>query len=187
MPFGHDGHAEPAFPFGPVRPPGSVLNEPEEGMTDDAIDPYGRVRTAALRLRGAGRPLAADVHWPRRTPAPLLVVFGVAADLAAALCPAAGFVVLAVTPGGLADARTAVEWAAEHAGELHATAPTVLAAGGAGVPFARQVKANADRRGWPPLLGVVEIAPDLRAVSKSAALVRRIHEEPDQDTRRSTR
>jgi hypothetical protein len=155
-----------------------------DDRTNDSAPPP---RRATLRLRGTGEAVDAAVHWPGQRPAPLLVVLGVAPDVAAALCEASGCVVLVLEADRLGPARAALEWAVEHAAELDAATPAIVAASGRGVVIAHQLKTSADDRGWPALLGVVEISSDdPPAVSKSAAAVRLLNEGPLPTARRST-
>lgn len=97
-------------------------------------------RTADVQLRGG---IHARVYWPPRTRArpPLLVLFG-----AGYAVP--GAVVLATCPDDVEQAMATVEWAADHAAELDATATPLLVGGDAELSAA--VCARARAQGWPP-------------------------------------
>jgi acetyl esterase/lipase len=106
-------------------------------------------RVADVRLRG----LLARAYWPRPTAsAPALVIFPYPAEQDAdaacrRLCSATGVVVLAVAHKGLADAMTALEWAASHARDLDADPDQLFVTGDLADAVARQAREN----GWPPV------------------------------------
>jgi acetyl esterase/lipase len=106
-------------------------------------------RVADVRLRG----LVARAYWPRPVVTrPALVIFlhpaGQSEDAECRrLCRTAGVVVLAVAHTGLADAVTALEWAANHAHDLDADPDQLFITGDLAVAAARQAAQN----GWPPV------------------------------------
>ena len=125
-------------------------------------------RVADLQLRGRAGPLRTRVHWPPATGGPvvrpLLVALPAAgADaLWAAVSELTGVVVLAVSDtrvtrmadaAALAEASTAVQWAADHADELHADPGRLLVGGeGTGAWLAAAVALEARDDGWPSLV-----------------------------------
>jgi hypothetical protein len=122
--------------------------------------------TARLALRGATGRLWSDLHQPggpSRTP--LLVFFPdvLRPVVDPAALSRAGLTVLVPRPGGIADAVTVVEWAAEHAAELDAD-PARLLVGGerSGAALATAVFRHARHQGWPPLQLFVLPAPPNR-------------------------
>ncbi|HZE49068.1 MAG TPA: hypothetical protein VE074_05855 [Jatrophihabitantaceae bacterium] len=98
-------------------------------------------RTADVQLRGG---VHGRVYWPApgAGPAPLLVLF-------AAGYPLPGVVVLATCPDTDEQAVATVEWAADHASELDATATPLLIGGDPELVAA--VLARAHDRGWPAI------------------------------------
>jgi hypothetical protein len=85
------------------------------------------------------------------------------------LCATTGVVVLAVLrrrgPGvgidPLRDASAAVDWSADHAGELGADGGRLVVAGwAAGAALAAAVARQAAERGWPEIVRQVLIGPD---------------------------
>jgi len=98
-------------------------------------------RTADVQLRGG---VHGRVYWPApgAGPAPLLVLF-------AAGYPLPGVVVLATCPDTDEQAVATVEWAADHASELDATATPLLIGGDPELVAA--VLARAHDRGWPTI------------------------------------
>ena len=120
-----------------------------------------RHRIADLQLRGNTSALPVRVYWPGQAtsqPVPLLVfcIVGAGAgaqaeELCRSLSQEAGLLVLAVPcPAGAQDAKTVLEWAAEHAAELGADPGRLLVAGqGAGGAVATAVVAAARAAGWP--------------------------------------
>ena len=98
-------------------------------------------RTADVQLRGG---VHGRVYWPApgADPAPLLVLF-------AAGYPLPGVVVLATCPDTEEQAMATVEWAADHASELDATATPLLIGGDP--ELAGAVLARAGEQGWPPV------------------------------------
>ena len=136
-------------------------------LPDARPEPHGP-RVADLQLRGHTGPLRTRVHWPPAPGAPVvrpLLVVLAAADPEvpwAAVSALAGVIVLAVgdapvagasDAAALAEAETAVHWAADHADELHAD-PTLLLLGGegAGAWRAAEVALAARDDGWPSLV-----------------------------------
>ncbi|MGH3240680.1 MAG: alpha/beta hydrolase [Spirillospora sp.] len=121
---------------------------------------------AALRLRGRASPHPARVHWPRpafQGDAPLLVLFTDGErDPGRVLSVRVGVVVVSV-PGGLDDLRdavAAVEWVAEHGGELGGDPGRLLVGGHrAGGGPASAVALHARDEGWPPLVRQILIFP----------------------------
>jgi len=104
---------------------------------------------AELQLRGRAGTLQGRVCWPGRAPAGLLVFCAPDTGWRQELSAATGLVVLSVT-GGLDEAATAAEWAAEHTASLDADPAKLLIGGsGAGGPLAAAVALAAVRDGWP--------------------------------------
>lgn len=138
--------------------------------TDEAT--LGRVLTAALTLRFAGRRLGGRVYWPREDAAdggsPLVFVPapGGGSDsesLCHLMCSAACAVVLAITstqPLGVEEEIAALGWAAEHAPQLGAHPERLIVAGqgGAGEDAAR-LALRARDNGWPQLRRQVVLYP----------------------------
>jgi hypothetical protein len=129
------------------------------------------------------------VYWPaggvdigadtgaRRSPALIVLLPEGVADADAAradalshgLCAITGVVVLAllrrrgrgVEHDALRDASSAVDWSADHAGELGADAGRLVVAGwAAGAALAAAVAWHAVERGWPEIVRQVLIGPD---------------------------
>jgi hypothetical protein len=98
-------------------------------------------RVADVQLRGG---VHARVYWPEptRTPPALLVLF-------AAGYSEPGLVVLATCPDTVAQAVATAEWAADHPGELDATAAPLLVGGDP--ELANAVVEHAREHGWPPV------------------------------------
>jgi acetyl esterase/lipase len=123
-----------------------------------------RHRIADLQLRGSTSPLPVRVYWPGQAasqPVPVLVFCIVGAGVGAqaeqtcrSLSEDAGLLVLAVSClAGARDGMTALEWAAEHAGELGADPGRLLVAGqGAGGAVATAVAAQARAARWPEVM-----------------------------------
>ena len=121
---------------------------------------------------GPRRAVAARVHWPPTTGGPvvrplLVVLPATGADaLWATVSALTGVVVLAVSDtrvtrvadeAALAEATTALQWAADHADELHADPGRLLVGGeGPGAWLAAAVALEARDDGWP---SVVESGP----------------------------
>lgn len=104
---------------------------------------------AELQLRGRAGTLQGRVCWPGRPPAGLLVFCAPDTGWRGELSAATGLVVLSVT-GGLDEAMTAADWAAEHASSLDADPAGLLIGGsGAGGPLAAAVAREAAASGWP--------------------------------------
>ncbi len=152
-------------------------------------------RVADLQLRGRAGPLRTRVHWPPTTGEPvvrpLLVTLPAAgADaLWATVSERTGVVVLAVSDtrvarvaddAALAEATTAVQWAADHADELHADPERLLVGGeGTGAWLAAAVALEARDDGWPSVVrqllvvtttsdtaaGAARLVPQLRGPS----------------------
>ena len=148
-------------------------------------------RVADLQLRGRAGPLRTRVHWPPATGGPvvrpLLVVLAPTSTDAwwATVAAQTGVVVLAVSDtrvtrvadeAALAEATTAVQWAADHAHELHADPGRLLVGGeGRGAWLAAAVTLEARDEGWPSVvrqLLVVTTTSD--TVAGAAGLVRRL-------------
>ncbi len=167
------------------RRPGRVAN-PDAGPNPGAGPAFVVHRVAEMHLRGVAGPLRARVYWPApATPgatAPALLVFFHAggfvpgsvrsADaLCRGLCARTGVVVLSASyrptpgnpyPAAFHDAATAMEWAADHAGELDADPGRLLVAGeGAGGNLAAAVALRARDHRWPALTRQVLIYPNL--------------------------
>lgn len=126
---------------------------------------------AELQLRGRAGTLQGRVCWPGRAPAGLLVFCAADAGWSTGLSAATGLVVLSVT-GGLDEAVTAAEWAAEHAASLDAD-PAVLLIGGSGPggPLAAAAAREAAGNGWPAFRRQVLIcAHPVRPVPSAASL-----------------
>jgi acetyl esterase/lipase len=143
----------------------------------------GRAAPLATRVYWPA-PCPADGHrlTPPRLPAlPALLVLlpgvGAAGDrdrldaLARGLCTAGGLVVLALLPAtdagagdeatALRDARTTLDWAADHAAELGADGDRLVVAGWAsGAVRAAVVAQHACDDGWPPIARQVLICPE---------------------------
>jgi acetyl esterase len=135
-------------------------------------------RNAKLRLRD----VRAHVSWPETThpgkTAALLVLLPDsgpenAEALCRELCSRAGVVVLLACvrlapdredPTALRDATTALEWAADHAGELYADPERLLIGGvGTGAAIAAALALNARDQRWPAIARQVLIRPDFAA------------------------
>ena len=149
-------------------------------------------RVADLQLRGRAGPLRTRVHWPPATggPAvrPLLVMLTAtgADDLWATVSAKAGVVVLAVSDtrvtrvadeAALAEATTALQWAADHADELHADPGRLVVGGeGTGAWLAAAVALEARDDGWPSvvrqLLMVTTTSDTAAAAARSVPQVR---------------
>ena len=134
-------------------------------------------RTAELQLRGGAGPLRARVTWPdltdaRRAPA-LIVLLAQgnparAEALTRALSEHAAVVVLLLNHGTAADGLSAVEWAADHAGELDADPARLVVAGEhAGGARAAALALYARDNRWPVIGRQVLIHPhfDVRPAS----------------------
>lgn len=119
-------------------------------------------REANLRLRG----VRARVRWPDAGDRPGLVVLVADAEHVAEACTRAGAVVLAASCATLRDAAAALEWAADHAGELGADPRRLAVAGG---EVAAALAVHARDQGWPPLARQVLIGPDLDGPAGSLA------------------
>ena len=125
-------------------------------------------RVAELQLRGRAGPLRTRVHWPPGTGGPvvrplLVVLPTTGADVWWATVSArSGVVVLAVTDTrvtrmadelALAEATTALQWAADHADELHADPARLLVGGeGTGAWLAAAMALEARDDGWPSVV-----------------------------------
>ena len=169
MPFLHDGVARSVFP---IRPSASRLGHV---MTTQ--------RVADLRLRSSTGPTRTQVWWPlleEPGDADGLLLFLVDARLGEdavswlrELATLARLVIVAApcaTDGvcwSLPDATTALEWAADHAGELEADPARLLIGGnGFGAELATAVAAHAAANGWPLLerrILVLDDPPDRAA------------------------
>jgi acetyl esterase len=149
-------------------------------------------RVADLRLRGPAGPARTRVWWPvTDDPGPadgLLLFF---ADVRPGaedptewlreLASRARIVVVAApcSPDGEgavcatdADAITALEWAAEHAGELEADAARLFVGGsGHGAGLAARVVTRAGARGWPEVAQLIMLGVEPPAVVAPAAAV----------------
>jgi acetyl esterase/lipase len=128
-------------------------------------------RVADLQLRGRAGPLRTRVHWPPTTGAsvvrPLLVALPAAGTdaLWATVSERTGVVVVAVSDprvsraadqSALAEATIALQWAADHADELHADPERLLVGGeGTGAQLAAAVALEARDDGWPSVIGQV--------------------------------
>lgn len=117
------------------------------------------VRVAELRLRGRDGPLRARAYWPSGGVGALLVLFPAGdPDTLGEVCTSLGVVVLAPASRLVADAVTALEWAADHAGELGADPDRLLVAGeGTGADLATAAARHAAERGWPVVARLVLI------------------------------
>ncbi|WP_169812616.1 alpha/beta hydrolase [Nocardia acidivorans] len=130
-----------------------------------------RGRVAELRLRAAVVGRRARIYWPGPTgpPRPLLMLFDIGnisgtadfEELCRNLSATGDFIVFAVRydlrPEQRwaieADAVRTLEWAADHAAELHADSDRLLIGGrGAGSALATAVRRLAYQQGWPPIL-----------------------------------
>jgi len=178
MPISHDGHAGSDFPFSPTLRDDACMVAPTCTPAPDDLR-VGRV--AQLTLRGASAPLPARVTWPSAArPAdapPLLLCFPDAGDrdghLARALCAAAGMVALEVmlptpprepSPAAFHDAVAALEWAADHGGELDADPGRLVVAGErAGGAVAAAMALHARDNWWPAVERQLLLLPDLDA------------------------
>ena len=125
-------------------------------------------RVADLQLRGRAGPLRTRVHWPPTTGEPvvrplLVVLPATGADaLWTTVSALTGVVVLAVSDtrvtrmadeAALAEATTALQWAADHADELHADPGRLLIGGeGRGAWLAAAVALEARDDGWPSVV-----------------------------------
>jgi hypothetical protein len=132
-------------------------------------------RDAELRLRATAGPLQTHVWWPHSPPRDsttgLLMFFvdeTVSVPWLRELSSRAALVVVAVpcavlgAGDRLANAMTAVEWAAEHARELEADpARLVVGGSGAGAALAAAAALNAQAEGWPPIARLLLIEPDV--------------------------
>ncbi len=108
---------------------------------------------AQLRLRSA----SADLIWPPGEAAGVTVLLDGDARLAGSLAGALGTVVLRVPAG---EGAAALEWAADHAGELGGGSLILAGAGGAAdaaLALARQARDD----GWPALTRLVLVDPRL--------------------------
>ena len=159
-----------------------------------------------MRLRGPAGPLAARIYWPERRSGgvPALLVFfhasgfvagslDTAEALCRALCSRTGVVVLSVTyrttpphpyPAAFRDATAAVDWVADHAGELAADPARLLVAGeGAGGNLAAAVALHARDHGWPSPTRQVLIYPSLDARQDAPSYVEHAHASPNNAAR----
>ena len=117
-------------------------------------------RIADLQLRGSTSPLPVRVYWPsqqapQRVPLLVFCVVGAGAEASCrGLSEGLGLLVLAVSClAGAQNGMTALEWAAEHAGELGAYPGRLLVAGqGAGSAVAAAVASQARAAGWPAVM-----------------------------------
>jgi alpha/beta hydrolase fold len=162
MSFVHDRDKRSAFPFR-----ASALED--HRMSSNA---WVLSQDAELHLRGGVR---ARVTWPPATAAdrpPLLVLVPgrgeqADADLCRELAIRIPAVVLAAAPGTFGAAREALEWGADHAGELGADADQIVLAGDhRGATEVAALARHARDRGWPAIAHVVLIDP--RAVLTTA-------------------
>ncbi|MEV6283465.1 hypothetical protein [Kribbella sp. NPDC051770] len=132
-------------------------------------------RSAAVQLRGTTGPIWARIYWPARGGArtPPLLVFFPGSDSTEPdqecreLCRRGGLVILAGPTApepvqALADARTIVGWAADHAAELEADPARLLISGrGDGLALAVEVSRIAVQEGWPELLLLTDLITTL--------------------------
>jgi alpha/beta hydrolase fold len=154
MRFVHDRDKRLAFPFKGLA------------FEDAGMPPITSILSqhADLHLR---RGVDVQVMWPPatpETPALLVVLPGESADAAIwhELCVRIPAVVLAVPTTRIDHAREALEWGADHAGELGADPRRLLLAadhGGAGLIAA--LARHARDRGWPRIARHVLIDPEL--------------------------
>lgn len=126
--------------------------------TRDAVPAVHRV--ADMQLRGSDGLVPARVYWPAPADVrpPLLVSFGSSEETLQALCMAAGVVVLAAShrsdSAGGPDGSAALDWAADHAGELDADPGCLFVCGeGAGANLVSAAVLRARDHGWPPITG----------------------------------
>jgi hypothetical protein len=118
-------------------------------------------READLSLRAPGRFVRPRISWPRgdRDDYPIAVVLSEGEwdrALAEALC-ADGFVVLSLRTSAIDFATIALEWAADHAGELGADPGRLLVVGGR---VAAEVALEARDHGWPEVSRQLLVGPD---------------------------
>lgn len=123
-------------------------------------------RFANLTLRGADGRLRVRVRWPAAGDRPGLVVLVADAERVAEIFTRAGAIVLVASCVTLGDAAAALEWAADHAGELGADPRWLMVAGGA---VAAALALHARDQGWPSLARQVLIGPDLAGAASSLA------------------
>jgi hypothetical protein len=123
-------------------------------------------QSADLRLRGS---LRARVTWPPATstgPSPLLLLLAEAGEseaLSCELCVGMPAVVLTVSGAGFDQAVEALEWGADHAGELGSDPERLLVAGaGSRADLAERLARHARDRGWP-LVSLASVALRSRA------------------------
>ena len=95
-------------------------------------------RSAQLRLRGGERLLGAQLVWPAAAASGLMILLVDAAEPGAAahgeyicrrISELLGVIVLSAACEGLDDGATAIEWTADHAGQLGAGGAGLLLAG----------------------------------------------------------
>jgi alpha/beta hydrolase fold len=151
MPAAHDGHARSAFPFA------AELLE-HVGMTSRAAD---------LLLRGTARLVRARVEWHERPAAasPLVVLLTApGCTCCREHCLRAGAIVLTPQAPIWEAAVEALEWAADHAGELGADPGRLIVAGeGRGAALAARLALRARDHGWPQLERQLLVRPELDA------------------------
>jgi hypothetical protein len=120
-------------------------------------------RDAELALRGPHEFVRPRLSWPpdAADDSPMAVFLGDADasfDVADALCLEAGFVVLAIRTPDVEVATIAMEWVADHGGQLGADPSRLLVAGGR---FAAAAALHARDEGWPLLSRQLLIGPEV--------------------------
>ena len=136
-------------------------------------------RVADLRLRSSDGPMRTRVWWPASReaglPTGLLLFFVDAAvgeqDWLRELATEAQVVIVAapcaqdsdaIVRARVRDGTAALEWAAEHAGQLEADPGRLFVGGiGLGAELADATAAEADACGWPEITRRLLIAPEL--------------------------
>jgi hypothetical protein len=124
---------------------------------------------ADLALRGPREFVRPRLSWPVDSPfgRPMAVVLaepGSSFELADALCLEAGYVVLALRTDELEVATVAVEWSADHAGQLGADPDRLIVAGGR---LAALAGLHALAEGWPAIRSHVLVGADMDDLSSA--------------------
>ena len=124
-------------------------------------------RAADLSLRGTAGPVRVRLQWqePPAAASPLVVLLTAAgATCCCEQCLRAGAIVLTPHAPIWEDAVEAMEWAADHAGELGADPRRLIVAGeGRGAALAARLALHARDHGWPEIERQLLVRPELDA------------------------